>query len=129
MESSSNKDNISISSASTLIWDDKIDTIENVENVENTIENVENVNTNCAISVIIREEDYEKDVELDEINYIDGLRMLCSSSFANIDKFQWKLDKIQPLGDCGNLIVQASRKSCRVPNKPDIQLRELLRYL
>ena len=132
MESSPSEDNISISSASTLIWNDSIDIdLENVQNVENTIENVENVNLNCAISVIIREEYYttEKDVELVDINYIEGVKILSGSSFADIDQFQSKFDKIPRLGDCRNLIVKAQRKSCRIPNYPDIQLRELLRYI
>ena len=134
MESSPSEDNISISSASTLIWNDSIGIdLENVQNVENTIENenVETVNLNCAISVIIREEDYtsDKDVALVDINYIEGVKILSGSSFADIDQFQSKFDKIQHLGDCRNLIVKAQRKSCRVPNYPDIQLRELLRYI
>ena len=127
MESSPSEDNISISSLSTLIWNDEIDTIENVQNVENTIANVENVNINCAISVIIREEDYttEKDVEIVDINYIEGVKILSGSSFADIDRFQSKFDKIQHLGDCRNLIVKAQRKSCRVPNYPAVSYTHL----
>ena len=134
MESSPSEDNMSISSLSTLIWNDSIGIdLENVQNVENTIENenVETVNLNCAISVIIREEDYttDKDVALVDINYIEGVKILSGSSFADIDRFQSKFDKIQHLGDCRNLIVKAQRKSCRVPNLPDRQLRDLLRYI
>ena len=71
-----NEDNVSISSLDTLIWDDTLDTIENLQNVDETIENLENVPTNCAVHVIMREEDFttsssDFDIDIEEFEEFD----------------------------------------------------------
>ena len=136
-----NEDNVSISSLETLIWDDTLDTIENLQNVDETIENLENVPTNCAVHVIMREEDFtttisDFDIDIEEfeeydvdIVNIDGKTILSSASFDNIDRYQLKYDLIQKSVDCRHIPCQGRRKSSRVPSLPHIQLTNLFWYI
>jgi hypothetical protein len=128
VEKVDNEDNVSISSLETVLWDDKFDHIHNVQNLEHTIENPENVQTNCAVDAIIREQDFDVDIEdydFVDIVHIDGNTILSSSSFHNIDRFQ---DIMQQSVDCRDLHFQGRRKSSRVPSLPHIQLTNLFWY-
>ena len=122
------EDNVSISSLETLVWDDRFDGIDNVQNLENTIENPQNIPLPCAVDAIIREEDFDVEIEdydLVDIVQIDGKTILSSSSFHNIDRFQ---DIIKQSVDCRDLPFQGRRKSSRVPSLPHIQLTNLFWY-
>ena len=132
-----NEDNVSISSLDTIVWDDTVDTIQNLQNVDETIENLENVPTNCAVHVIMREEDFttsssDFDIDIEEfeeydvvdIVNIDGKTILSSSSFDNIDRYQLKQSV-----DCRDIPFQGRRKSSRVPSLPHIQLTNLFWYI
>ena len=132
VEKVDNEDNVSISSLETLVWDDRFDGIDNVQNLENTIENPQNIPLPCAVDAIIREEDFDVEIEdydLVDIVQIDGKTILSSSSFHNIDRFQFKYDIIQQSVDCRDLPFQGRRKSSRVPSLPHIQLTNLFWYL
>ena len=137
IEKVDNEDNVSISSLDTVLWDDTLwddtlDSIDNIQNVEDTIENLENVPTTCAVHAIIREEDFDLEIEdydVVDIVHIDGKTILSSSSFHNIDRFQLKYDIIQQSVDCRDLPFQGLRKSSRVPSLPHIQLTNLFWYL
>ena len=127
IETVDNEDNVSISSLDTLVWDDTLDRIDNVQNFEN----LENVQTTCAVHAIIREEDFDLEIEdydVVDIVHIDGKTILSSSSFHNIDRFQFKYDIIQQSVDCRDLPFQGRRKSSRVPSLPHIQLTNLFWY-
>ena len=80
-----NEDNVSISSLDTIVFDETLDTIENLTNVDETIDsNI--VPTNCAVHVIMREEDFttnssDFDIDIVEFEEYDAT----SSSDFDID--------------------------------------------
>ena len=86
-----NEDNVSMSSLDTIVWDDTLDTIENLQNVDETIENLENVPTNCAVHVIMREEDFttsssDFDIDIEEFEEYDATSS--SDSDSDIEEFE-----------------------------------------